>query len=612
MKKILGILIPMLFCTTANAQWSSGPGNLYMVTNGNVGIGTTAPVHNIHIVGMTGAPSIKLENQSPSFGCQLIMTDNNTTVPSDWRFKTASGGQFRIRDEKKTSDVLIFEQRAVTSAPTALYLKSTGELGIGTNTPTQKLDVAGTVRVQNLATGSSSLQLVSADATGVLSGFPFPANANVFLNGSGAFSIPPSGSDADWHDILTDLPPTTLYKNIYTLGNVGIGTSSPVKRVHISSIGNNDGLKLTPRGVSLTGSCIYLDASQNNVLGRDFLIMSTGIGNEQSDVGQFKGQLIFRDLDNFYDIVRMDGNSLNVGIGNINPASQYKLDVDGDIHAYGSINITGTYTGSDSTLKKNISNITNALGTIGQLHPKSFDFRVSEFPCLHLPTEHSYGFIAQDVKTVLPSLLDSIHFAPVRATDSTNTILYAGGSYLSLNYTGMIPFAIKGIQELDSKITDLSAASVTKSCSLTTNYLTKATGTAAVCNSQIYDNGICVGVGTASLPAGYKMVVEGKLGARDVFVACVGWPDYVFGGTYKLKPLDQLESYLSANKHLPGIPSAADIEQAGGLNLGEMQTRQMEKIEELYKYIIEMNKTIQQLGLENKELKERLQKMENK
>jgi hypothetical protein len=200
----------------------------------------------------------------------------------------------------------------------------------------------------------------------------------------------------------------------------------------------------------------------------------------------------------------------------------------------------------------------------------------------------------------------------VRAADSTNTILYAGGSFLSLNYTGMIPFAIKGIQELDIKITDLSAASVTKSCSLTTNYLTKATGTAAVCNSQIYDNGTCVGVGTASLPAGYKMVVEGKLGARDVFVACVGWPDYVFDGTYKLKPLNQLESYLSANKHLPGIPSAADIEQAGGLNLGEMQTRQMEKIEELYKYIIEMNKTVQQLGLENKELKERLQKMENK
>ena len=79
-----------------------------------------------------------------------------------------------------------------------------------------------------------------------------------------------------------------------------------------------------------------------------------------------------------------------------------------------------------------------------------------------------------------------------------------------------------------------------------------------------------------------------------------------------MKSLAELEVFLAASKHLPGIPSATEIERAGGVNLGEMQTRQMEKIEELYKYIIEMNKSLQQLSLENKELKERMRQMENK
>jgi len=703
MKKLLAVLVFAHFGTMTFAQMNIFP------ASGNVGIGTTTPVHNLHIVGITGAPSIKLENQSPLFGCQLIMADNITPVVSDWRFKTSSGGQFRIRDEKKSADVLIFEQRAVTLAPTALYLKSTGEFGIGTSTPTQKLDVAGTVRVQSLTTGSLSLQLVSADATGVLSGFPFPAtpnpnvflngaggftipqggdadwydiitnlpstniynniytfgnvgvgtstpsqkldvagkvrvqnlspllsppqlvsadaagilssltfpspsNANVFLNGAGGFTTPPAGSDADWYSIATNQAPLTMGTNIYTTGNVGIGTNSPYKRLHVSSIGNNDGIKITPGGLSNTGSCIYLDASGTGVDGRDFLIQTIGYGNELAGIGQYRGQLVFRDIDNFYDIVRMDGRSdhLNVGIGDITPDKDYKLDVNGQVHTWGDLYCNGIWYPSDSTLKKNISNINNALGTIGQLHPRSFDYRVSEFPYLHLPAEHSFGFISQDVKIVLPSLLDSIHFAPVRAADSANTILYAGGSFLSLNYTGLIPFAIKGIQELDSKVTTLSASAVSKSCSLNVNYLTKSTGTSMVCNSQIYDNGVCVGVGTTTVPPDYRMVVEGKLGARDVFVACAGWPDYVFNSTHKMRPLDELEAFLSANKHLPGIPSATEIERAGGVNLGEMQTRQMEKIEELYKYIIEMNKSLQHLSLENKELKERLHQMENK
>ena len=113
-------------------------------------------------------------------------------------------------------------------------------------------------------------------------------------------------------------------------------------------------IKITPGGLSNTGSCIYLDASGTGVDGRDFLIQTIGYGNELAGIGQYRGQLVFRDIDNFYDIVRMDGRSdhLNVGIGDITPDKDYKLDVNGQVHTWGDLYCNGIWYPSDSTLKK--------------------------------------------------------------------------------------------------------------------------------------------------------------------------------------------------------------------------------------------------------------------
>ena len=62
-----------------------------------------------------------------------------------------------------------------------------------------------------------------------------------------------------------------------------------------------------------------------------------------------------------------------------------------------------------------------------------------------------------------------------------------------------------------------------------------------------------------------------------------------FGPEYQKKSLDELEVYIKENKHLPNIPSASQIEK-DGLEVGEMQRKMMEKIEELTLYIIELKK----------------------
>lgn len=119
------------------------------------------------------------------------------------------------------------------------------------------------------------------------------------------------------------------------------------------------------------------------------------------------------------------------------------------------------------------------------------------------------------------------------------------------------------------------------------------------------DNGN-IGIGTDN-PGSFKLAVEGKLGAREVKVTLTNpWPDYVFDPSYDLMSLDEIDAYLDEHKHLPGMPSADEVSKNNGIELGDMQVRQMEKIEELYLLLIDMNQKVKNLTAENEQLKQRL------
>ena len=92
----------------------------------------------------------------------------------------------------------------------------------------------------------------------------------------------------------------------------------------------------------------------------------------------------------------------------------------------------------------------------------------------------------------------------------------------------------------------------------------------------------------------FRVYGNGKVECKEIKVTLTGWADYVFANDYKLMSLSNLEKYIATNKHLPGIQSAKEIE-AEGLSVGEMQKQQMEKIEELTLYIIELQKQIDAL-----------------
>lgn len=94
-----------------------------------------------------------------------------------------------------------------------------------------------------------------------------------------------------------------------------------------------------------------------------------------------------------------------------------------------------------------------------------------------------------------------------------------------------------------------------------------------------------------------KVDDQGRLFARKVIVTVTNpFPDYVFSKGYSLMPLKELASYISTHKHLPNIKSAADIAAANKqLELGEMQLKLLEKVEELTLYILQQQKEIDAL-----------------
>ncbi|HEY0040982.1 MAG TPA: hypothetical protein VGB71_09980 [Flavisolibacter sp.] len=108
-----------------------------------------------------------------------------------------------------------------------------------------------------------------------------------------------------------------------------------------------------------------------------------------------------------------------------------------------------------------------------------------------------------------------------------------------------------------------------------------------------------VGIGTENFGT-YKLAVNGSIRSKEVVVE-TGWADYVFDKKYKLPSLKEVEQFILKNKHLPNIPSAAEVEKQG-LHVGEVQKKMMEKIEELTLYAISQQKEIDALKKQMKKM----------
>jgi hypothetical protein len=111
-----------------------------------------------------------------------------------------------------------------------------------------------------------------------------------------------------------------------------------------------------------------------------------------------------------------------------------------------------------------------------------------------------------------------------------------------------------------------------------------------------------VGIGTTNPQS--TLAVNGKITCKEVEVTLAGWADFVFEEEYPLRSLEEVEQHVRQYKHLPDIPSEKEVRE-NGVEVGEMQVKLLQKIEELTLYVIELKK-------ENYKLSERIHILESK
>lgn len=210
-------------------------------------------------------------------------------------------------------------------------------------------------------------------------------------------------------------------------GNLGIGTSDPVRRLHIqtsvsgvnypvllrnSSINAGDGAGIgfvsEPNGNWIKAG-IYYERTTGYGVGKLHLLVNNASNNNSATLADAR--------------LTIDPVQGNVGIGIASPT--YKL------HVNGKVKTTGINETSDGRLKQSIKPLNNSLEKVLSLSGVSYEWRLDEYPNLGLSPGVEIGLIAQEVEKIIPEVVQ---------TDSEG--------WMSIEYTHLVPYLIESIKQL--------------------------------------------------------------------------------------------------------------------------------------------------------------------
>lgn len=411
----------------------------------SVGIGTTSPVHMLHVFG-TGAsnvnqPHIVLETDGGAFGPQVRLKHNGTSG-NEWLLISAGSnngqvgaGNFGIT---RQGGINVF-----TATPT-------GNIGLGTNTPTQRLQVVG-----NAMLGSAVDSAIGFDSSA-------SARLGIINKGSGvpviaaAATQPMLFGQTNQADVFTGVATATITERmrIAANGNVGIGNSNPTSRLHVAgttettslTVTNNAGIGNGLNGfgtqfwqgnVGINGAS-STTALEVNARGTDSLALSVASADGQVGLSiAANGDFMSTATSHVFG----QGVYPNCLISVVPPPSVTAAIIVGGGNvlkpgggSWGNL--------SDARLKKNIAPLAHSLDTLLALKGVTFEYIDPKRPGAIEGV--STGFIAQDVEKVLPSWIGD-----------------SGDGYKILNIKGFEAMTVEALRDLraekDAELNQLRA-----------------------------------------------------------------------------------------------------------------------------------------------------------
>ena len=161
----------------------------------------------------------------------------------------------------------------------------------------------------------------------------------------------------------------------------------------------------------------------------------------------------------------------------------------------------------------------------------------------------------------------------------------------SHNYGGSIMWLSDNLSNSDKRFAQISGHIRNREGYITFN-TRKESDSPGFFNSMIFNENGNLGIGTPN-PKGWRLAVNGKIKAKDIKVE-PGSRDFVFGKNYNLPTLKEVEKHVNEKGHLKDIPSTKEAEK-NGISLGEMDSKLLQKIEELTLYTIQQQKEIEVL-----------------
>jgi hypothetical protein len=359
-----------------------------------------------------------------------------------------------------------FTPNATTVGNSIIYDTGTN-VGIGTTTPGTMLEVyrSGSQANARIKSTTSDAYLFIDKATG--------ASTTAFLgfrnNGSDSWVVGQytggSGTNADFRiiDWTNGGSGNDAFCIQATTNNVGIGTNAPVNsKLQVVSTDTKSGINGTTnyalglsypdRAAGVRGD--YLGTGSLDFAGVAGYSTSTnaGYGFGVFGHGNYVGVRGYASGTSYtgiaYGVFGTADGSTGTRYGVYGAASGGSTNY--GVYCTGNGAYTGTWTlASDQKFKTNVKGINGALAQIMQVAPKTYDMRIADFPSMNFAKGTQFGFIAQELETVFPELVEN-GAAP---GESKDTII----EYKGVNYIGLIPVLTKAIQEQQVIINSLES-----------------------------------------------------------------------------------------------------------------------------------------------------------